>query len=766
MKTKTTLFFAFFCCRLLAVELPFDRACPVFHDNDDHRDVYTEEFLMALAHLGEIKLVGLTTTYAPNAREYDLFVKGRAQIVATARRSGLKNLPEALAGTGAKLVRPASNKLEDTQPLRLTASQALIAEARKCTEEKPLVFLTGGQLTLAADAWLQAPDIAERVVVAGLFGAPGRDYNASLDSWAWTIVMAKFRVFAVPFGTPQKRGTVFLKAAEVPKERIAKELPQSVPFFRWMYEKRHPSNPGPEEHDYDGQAAIALMRSDYITEVRRWRLTGIAPNGDARLVPDQNGPIIEAVNADQGIGTAEFWRAMHTLRGSLAKTAPSPAKAASASLPRLRVSANHRFLVTERETPFFWLADTAWQLIHDLNREEVELYLTNRAAKGFNVVQTVALAEHGGLNVPNAYGHYPLRDRDPAHPDVRESDDYWSHVDHVIRRAAQHGIYVALLPTWGSHVTKGYFDGKVNGIFTAGNAEIYGRFLGQRYRADSNIIWMLGGDRAAPTKEAQAIWRAMARGIAVGATGREDDSGLLMTYHPVGPGHSADDFTADEWLDFNGVQSSHGSLIENWKMIERDYRRVPAKPVIDLETTYAEIVFGKQIQPLTDDMVRRAAYWAVFAGGCGHTYGHNSVWQMYAPGKHRLAGANTPWREALDAPSAVHMGYLRALMESHPFLTRIPDQSLVASPNPTGIGHLQATRDSAGSYAMIYTPLGQALKVRLDEMASGNVRARWFNPRDGEAVEIGEFHNSGVEEFTPPTSGDGNDWVLLLEISR
>lgn len=303
---------------LPAVDLPFDRSCPVFHDNDDHRDVYTEEYLMALADQGEIRLVGLTTTYAPNPREYDEFVKGRAGIVNLARRSGLRHLPEAVAGTGARLTRPASNRLEDTQPLFLSASKALITEARKCPPEKPLVFLTGGQLTVVADAWLQAPDIADRVVVAGLFGAPRRDYNASLDAWAWTLVVSRFRVFAVPFGDSKQRGAVFLSAAEVPKDRIRRDLPQSVPFFAWMLEKHHPGNGLPEEHDYDGQAAIALMRPEYITAVRRWRADGILPNGDARLVRDEMGPVIEAIDADAGVATAEFWRAMVALREALA----------------------------------------------------------------------------------------------------------------------------------------------------------------------------------------------------------------------------------------------------------------------------------------------------------------------------------------------------------------------------------------------------------------------------------------------------------------
>jgi hypothetical protein len=742
-----------------AVELPFDRTCPVFHDNDDHRDVYTEEYLMALAHLGEIRLVGLTTTYAPSPREYELFVRGRAEIVAVARRSGLRNLPDAMPGTNRRLQRPASNRPEDTVPLDLPASRALVAEARKCTPEKPLVFLTGGQLTVVADAWLLAPNIQDRVVVAGLFGAPGRDYNASLDAWAWTIVMSKFRVFAVPFGPPGRRGTVFLKAAQVPKERIRAELPQEIPFFAWMFSKRHPTNDGPAEHDYDGPAAIALVRPDYITAVRRWKPIGIHPNGDVRLVQDDHGPVIEAVDADQRVATEEFWRTMHALRQSLS-SAQSAADAPVRTLPPLRVSDNCRWLVTADGRPFFWLADTAWQLIHDLTREEVERYLADRSAKGFNVFQTVALA-HNGLTAPNAYGRMALIGRDPSQPDLRGDNHYWTHVDFVVRQAAQHGLYVALLPTWGNHVTRDYFDGRVNGIFTVENAEQYGRFLGERYRTATHIVWILGGDRAAPTPESQAIWRAMARGIAIGVSGREDYSAVLMTYHPAGPGTSADYFHHDEWLDFNGIQSSHGPRIENWKMVQRDYARQPPKPVIDLETTYVEIVFGKQTEPLTDDMARRAAYWAVFSGAAGHTYGHNSIWQMFAPGKPAFAKARTPWDEALDSPSAAQMGYLRRLIESFPFLTQRPDSSFLVSQTARPTDKCLAVRGEG--YALVYTPSGAPLELDLDRLALDQVRAAWFDPRTGETHDIGQFEAKGRRTFTPPSAtASVQDWVLIV----
>lgn len=122
--------------------------------------------------------------------------------------------------------------------------------------------------------------------------------------------MSRFRVFAVPIGPPDHRGAVYLKPAQVPKERIKSELPQERSFFRWMYEKHHPGNGLPAGHDYDGQAAIPLTRPEYITTMKRWRVEGLDGNGDLILTADKQGPIYEAVDAAQSIATAEFWRVM------------------------------------------------------------------------------------------------------------------------------------------------------------------------------------------------------------------------------------------------------------------------------------------------------------------------------------------------------------------------------------------------------------------------------------------------------------------------
>ena len=115
------------------------------------------------------------------------------------------------------------------------------------------------------------------------------------------------------------------------------------------------------------------------------------------------------------------------------------------------------------------------------------------------------------------------------------------------------------------------------------------------------------------------------------------------------------------------------------------------------------------------------------------------------------------------------MQHARHLLESRPFLTRIPDDTvLVESKIRTvmpgaGTRHFAATRDAEGSYAMVYAPVGRPFKVRMEKIAGAKVQAWWFNPRDGSAKAIGEFENTGEREFTPPNPGEALDWVLVLD---
>jgi hypothetical protein len=426
----------------------------------------------------------------------------------------------------------------------------------------------------------------------------------------------------------------------------------------------------------------------------------------------------------------------------------------------LRVSENQRFLVHEDGTPFFYLGDTAWELFHRLNREQADRYLEHRARNGYTVIQAVALAELDGLNDPNPYGHRPLIDNDPARPDVKDGpdNDYWDHVDTIVKKAESLGMVIGMLPTWGDKWNKKWGKGPV--VFNARNAEVYGRWLGDRYQDTRNIIWILGGDRPVENDEQKQIIRAMARGLEAGDGGRH-----LMTFHPTGGRTSSEYFHEDEWLDFNMHQTGHKDR-GSWDSITKDYQRRPTKPVLDGEPLYEDhpINFNPMKFGFSADWhIRRLAYWHVFAGGCGHTYGCHNIWQMYAPGRSPISWAHRYWDESLDLWGATDMQHVKNLMLSRPYLTRLPDQSVVASDTGQGDGYVNATRDSQGSYAFVYTPLGQPVTVRLDKLSGAKVKAWWYDPRHGTATEIGVFDKRGTREFKPPVHGKGNDWVLVLD---
>jgi hypothetical protein len=418
----------------------------------------------------------------------------------------------------------------------------------------------------------------------------------------------------------------------------------------------------------------------------------------------------------------------------------------------LRVSENHRFLEHRDGTPFFYLGDTAWELFHRLTLADTARYLDDRAAKGYTVIQAVALAEFDGLTEPNAEGARPLVDNDPMRP----HEAYFRHVDAVVKMARERGLYIGLLPTWGDKVGKAWGIGPVG--FQSSNARFYGRWLGRRYADAPNLIWILGGDRDA--KGVEPVWRAMAEGI------REGDHGAhLISFHPTGGQSSATLSHNEAWLDFNMVQSGHHQRdIANYAMIERDYARSPAKPVLDGEPRYEDQPINwKPDNGWFDDYdARQGAYWAIFAGAAGHTYGCHDIWQFRTPRRAPVSQARSNWTAALDLPGARQVGFVRRLMLARPYFSRVPDQTLIVAGQAPGAGHLQATRGDG--YAMIYFPLGAPATIALDKLGDRQVQAWWFDPRQGTAQAAGLYEARAPREFTPPgRPGRGNDWVLVLD---
>lgn len=447
-------------------------------------------------------------------------------------------------------------------------------------------------------------------------------------------------------------------------------------------------------------------------------------------------------------------RALLLVAAALSLAAP---RALAAEHP-LRVHPNKRYLVQADGQPFFYLGDTAWELLHRLDRDETDRYLRDRARKGFTVIQTVILAELDGLTEPNAQGDLPLHDQDPEKP----NEKYFQHVDWVVARAAELGLTLGLLPTWGDKLFERHvFPGPR--VFNPRNARSFGAYVGKRY-AGRPIIWILGGDRNPASPADLATTRALAEGL------RSADKSGLITFHPRGPGRSSDYFHKDAWLSFNMVQSSHAARgFDNGAFIDHDYALRPPKPTLDGEPRYEALVAGfywkdaSSMVRFDDTDAREAAYRALLAGAAGHTYGNGNIWQMWSPKHKPVLGANIPWNEALDHPGSFQMGHLRRLFESRPFTLLVPDQALIVKQPGGEERFVRAARASDGSFAFVYVPQGDPVTVDIGRMKAVDLDAHWFDPRYGIAYHLHRGEPTSMVTFVPPTRGRGQDWVLVLD---
>jgi hypothetical protein len=430
--------------------------------------------------------------------------------------------------------------------------------------------------------------------------------------------------------------------------------------------------------------------------------------------------------------------------------APSDATARSVKNLKLKVSANGRYFVDQDGKPFFYLGDTCWLLFQRPNREEVDEYLKDRAAKGFTVIQAYVLR---GLGKNHPDGNSSLLDATPlVERDLtRPNEEFFKNVDYVVNRANELGLVMGLVTAKSWHVTD-----HPEKVFDEQNAYAFGRFLGERYRNNS-VLWFPGGD-SAPGKH-EAVWVAMAKGLKDGSRGSH-----LVCYHGHGGTSSSMWFHQADWLDFNSIQSGHHFGSDSYAFVSRDYALSPAKPTVDMEPAYENHPTGAGKPRIDAHKVRSQAYSAMLAGAAGHGYGALDLFYFYkdADGPFPKNGFQ-PWRTAMAYEGSRQVGLMRRLFEQRPWHKMVPDQAAIASEQGDGRHRIIAARADDGSFAIAYTPVGRPVSMRMDKLHGPRVNAQWYDPRSGTWKAIGQYPNQGIREFDAPTQGEQDDWVLVLD---
>jgi Protein of unknown function (DUF4038)/Putative collagen-binding domain of a collagenase len=439
------------------------------------------------------------------------------------------------------------------------------------------------------------------------------------------------------------------------------------------------------------------------------------------------------------------------------RSAPVVSPVKSSMTDGLKASDNHHYLVDAKTgAPVFILADTAWNL-GALKLEEIETYLQSREDHGFNTIM-FALNFAPQASETNAYGQtaYLGADKTELNP------AYFQTCDAIVQKAAAHHLYVMLYAMWA-----GEKAGTMN-HYTAAQLTTLGHALGRHYRGVPNVIFCAGGESTPPYIEADRV-NALGQALKEGCAGQN-----LVTVHPTSPNSGSKFYASSAWLDFYLCQAKSGSGPKNAEfdaaaLVLRDWNIAIIKPTMMGEHRYES---GTQEDPLIQ---RRSLYQCVFAGGCGYAYGHDALWQMTPhTGLPWMLKGWTPgvtnWVAALDTPAVRQLQNIKTLLYSHPYLARIPDQSLVLAGQGTNVAtRVQATRDGTlnhndATYLMAYISSPQTVTLNTAAISARSLNVYWFNPATGQSESLRDnFANPGNLTLEKRPQGD---WVAVIEAAK
>ena len=427
----------------------------------------------------------------------------------------------------------------------------------------------------------------------------------------------------------------------------------------------------------------------------------------------------------------------------------------SASLPAypLKVSSNGRYLVDQKNSPFLIVGDSPQALMVNLSIADAEVYLADRAKKGFNAVWVNLLcADYTGGRPDGSTitGIVPFTTpQDFSTP----NEVYFSHSDAIIRLAAKYGLVVFLDPA----ETGSFLSWMLNN--GTAKCTAYGQYLGNRYKSFNNIVWLNGNDFQAwsnPTND--AVVTSVAKGI------KSVDPRHIQTIElDYLLSSSLNDPNWASIVQLNAAYTYYPTYAE----VLRDYNLTPTVPVFLVESDY-EFENGADNQRL-----RHEEYWTYLSGGFGAIYGNHYVWPF-----------SSGWQSHLDTPGVTQLGYCKALLQARPWSTLIPDQNhkvVTAGYGAYISGGAAHSSISSNDYASVaatpngrlvlaYVPTQRTVTVDMTKL-SGRVTARWYDPTSGiyQTVTGSPFQNVGSKNFaTPGVNSEGpasTDWVLVLEVN-
>jgi hypothetical protein len=419
--------------------------------------------------------------------------------------------------------------------------------------------------------------------------------------------------------------------------------------------------------------------------------------------------------------------------------------------------------------PWFYLGDTAWEIVWKSTMDQVRHFISDRRRKGFSVLQMTSIS-HMALpinrGVTNRDGQSVFLDSDYGKLNPR----FFDYLDTIISMANDSGLAVSLVPLWASFNILDSSNHWHPRYLTNDESLLLADYIGARY-AGHNVIWIVTADDSYKTPEKQAFWPEFAHRLRAASGPRH-----LMTIHPQGWTSSIDFFDNNtDWIDFQMYQSSHTIAgAYTWFGGQTAYKLSPPKPVVDGEAVYedlhnnlwepgAPIPADGDTSRILPQHIRQASYEAIFSGAkVGMTYGANGIWQWHDTGYYDILDARLYAMQAIDLPGSTQMSVLKTLMTTYHWYRLNPRQELIRGLKSVA-SYMPVVADT--DHVLLYFPMHTTSVMANLSSLGGSVSFRWIDPATGETIHL--QHDSlapGTDlNISPP---DTNDWLLVAEPAK
>ena len=408
----------------------------------------------------------------------------------------------------------------------------------------------------------------------------------------------------------------------------------------------------------------------------------------------------------------------------------------------LKLSATGRHMAHMDGTPFFWLADTAWNGVLKAKPDDWNKYLSTRRKQGFTAAQFVAT--HWVALDKDSHGETAFTGKE----DIRINPEFYKRLDAKVAAMNEHGLVAAPVMLWAIWRTE---PGQA---LSEKDAIRLCRYLVARWGA-YNVVWILGGDGSYLGKYAPR-WKNIGRGVFGDAPARP------VTMHPGSRQWTGGDFRAEKWFSFIGYQSGHNDSEEAVKWLVEgppatEWSTRPARPIVNMEPNYEEITSPQTGTHFDALAVRKAMYRSLLVSPtAGATYGHHGVWSWAetweVPLNHDKFGKARPWYEAVNSEGSQSVKHLAQLFGSIRWWTLRPDREMVQNQPSTALQFIASARSEDGSLAMVYLPESGEVELDASKLKPG-ARMRWFDPAAGTYTSAGEL-GAGTLKLTASGKGD------------